>query len=191
MNDQAENNDRPTKEAIGHVKTEVKETLRETKDKIKARTREMAAEARERGEDYVRENKERAADRIGGVSESIRQTADRFEQEKDPNIAHYTRLVADKLEQAAGYIRERDLNQLKHDGEDLARRHPAVIFGGLFVAGLAAARFLKASADRQHASQSSSSPEFAGTEEEMTASYSSTENTSGRQGDDPSANPQA
>jgi len=191
MNDQAENKERPTKEAMGHLKTEVKETLRETKDKIKARTKEMAAEARERGEEYVRENKERAADRIGGVSQSIRQTADRFEQEKDPNIAHYTRLVADKLEQAAGYIRERDLNQLKHDGEDLARRHPAVIFGGLFVAGLAAARFLKASADREHASRSASSSEFAGTEEETAAAYSSTENTSGRQGHDPAANPQA
>jgi vacuolar-type H+-ATPase subunit H len=167
MNDQVSNEDRPMNEAVSEAKAGVKETVREAKDKIKEKTKEVATQARERGEEYFRENKERAADRIGSVSESIRQTADRFEQEKDPNIAHYTRLVADKLERAAGYIRERDLNQLKQDGEDLARQHPAVFFGGMFVAGLAAARFLKASAEREHTAESSKN--FSGTEEEMEA----------------------
>jgi hypothetical protein len=156
-------------EALEKAKTGVKETVREAKDKIKTTTREVAAQARERGQEYVQENKARAADRIGNVSESIRQTAERFEQEKDPNIAHYTRVVADKLEQAASYIRERDLNQLKRDGEDLARQHPAAFFGGMFVAGLAAARFLKASAEREREHAEPGSEDFRGTEEEMEA----------------------
>ena len=153
---------------IAAAQEEMKNTVRETKDKIAAKTKEVAAQAKETGEEYVRQGKERTADRLGGVSETIRQTADRFEQEQDPNIARYTRVVADKLEQAANYIRQHDLQQLKHDGEDLVRQHPAVFFGGMFIAGFAAARFLKASADRNEFSGKSG-----GTEEEAVAAAAS------------------
>jgi hypothetical protein len=127
---------------------DVKGALRDTKEKIKAKSKEFATEAKEKGEDYIRQGRERAADRIGAVSESVRQTAERFDREDDPNIAEYTRRVADKLEHAARYVRQRDLNQLRHDTENLARRYPTMFFGSLFVAGLAAARFLKASSVR-------------------------------------------
>jgi len=145
--------DPATKEQTGS-QTDLKETLRETKDKIKAKSKEVAAQAKERGEEYAQQTKERAAARIGGVGQSVRQTAERFEREQDPSIAHYTRLLADKLEQAATYVRDRDLQQLRRDSEELARRHPTAFFGGMFVAGLAAARFFKAS-DRDHSLQPS------------------------------------
>jgi hypothetical protein len=174
MNDQDTNQDSPMNESLAEVKAGVKETVRETKDKLKTTTREVAMQAKERGEEYMRQGKERAAARLGGVSESIRQTADRFEREQDPNIARYTRLVADKLERTASYIRDHDLNQLRRDSEELARQHPAVFFGGMFVAGLAAARFLKASADRDY----SSSEKFSGTEEEMAAAGTEAGNAS-------------
>ncbi len=132
--------------AESESKTNLKDKVRETKETLKSKTKEIVDEARQRGEEYVEQNKERAAQSIGGVGETFRQSAERLEKENDPNIAHYTRLVAEKLEGAAGYIRDRDLTQLRRDGEDLARRHPAVFFGGMFVAGLAASRFFKASA---------------------------------------------
>jgi hypothetical protein len=144
----------------------VKETVREAKDKIKTKTKEVASQARDRGEAFVQQRKDRAADRIAGVSNSIRQTAERFEEEDDLNIARYTRLVADKLERAATYVREHDVTQLRHDGEEIIRQHPAVFFGGLFVAGFAAARFLKATAERDEwpeppaGAQPGSSPQF-------------------------------
>lgn len=127
----------------------VKETARETKETVKAKVSEVAGQARERGEAYLEEGKERAAGRIEGYGESLRETASRFERENDPNIAHYTSMMADKLESAASYIRERDFRDLRRDAEDLARRHPAVFFGGMFIAGLAAARFFKASYENQ------------------------------------------
>jgi len=172
MNDEISKEESAMKESMAEAKASVTETVRETKDKLKAKTKEVASQARERGEEYVRQGKEQAADRIVGVSQTIRQTADRFEQEHDPNIAHYTRLAADTLERAATYVRQRDLSQLHRDGEELARRHPAIFLGGMFVVGLAAARFLKASAGRE-----ASPARFAGTEEE--ASTESAERKAG------------
>lgn len=155
MNEQISNGDSTLKESIAQARDEVKDTAREAKDTIKTKTKEVVAQAREYGGEYVEHGKERAANRLGGFSESMRQTANRFEQEEDPNIARYTRLLANKLESAATYVRERDLNELRRDGENLVRQYPALFFGGMFVVGVVAARFLKASAHREEATEES------------------------------------
>ena len=128
-------------------KGDLKQSLRDTGEKIKSKSKETASHFKEQGGKYFDENKTRTADCMGRFSESLRSTADRFEAEQDPNIAHYTRLVAGKLDDAASYVRQRDFSGLRHDTEDLAREHPVLFFGGLFALGLAAARFLKASGE--------------------------------------------
>ena len=153
MNEQFSNGDSTLKESVANAQAGVKATVREVKDTLKAKTKEVAAQAKEYGGEFVQRGKERTASRMGGFSETMRQTADRFEREQDPNIALYTRLLADKLDGAATYVRERDLNQLRHDGENLARQHPGLFFGGMFLAGFAAARFLKASATREEVTE--------------------------------------
>ena len=42
-------------------------------------------------------------------------------------------------------MRNRDFATLRQDAEDMARRHPAVFFGGMFLAGLVVGNFVKAS----------------------------------------------
>jgi hypothetical protein len=152
MNDQISSGTQATASqdsgSMEQAKTGFKESVKETKEKIRHTAKEVASQAKETGEEYVQKSRTRAAERIEGASTTVRQAADRFEEQHDPNIAHYTRLVANKLEHAAVYVRERDLRGLQHDTEDWAREHPTLFFGGLFVAGFAAARFLKASADR-------------------------------------------
>ena len=152
-----------TAESGSDTGKDIKEAVRQAGDKIKTKTREVATQAREQGGKYFQLNKERAANRIGRVGQSLRETADQFEEEEDPNIAHYTRLVAGKIESAAAYVRERDLDQLRRDAEELARRHPVLFYGGLFTLGLAAARFIKASSDRSDSNErSDQSPEPVG-----------------------------
>jgi hypothetical protein len=148
MNEQFSNASSTIKESLAQTKDEMKDTAREARDTIKNKTRRVVEQAKECGGEYAQHGKERAANRIGGFSASMRQTADRFEQDNDPNIAHYTRLLADKLENAATYVRENDFRRLRQDGENLARQYPEVFFGGMFVLGVVAARFLKASAER-------------------------------------------
>src|SRR6266850_4166916 len=48
----------------------------------------------------------------------------------------------------ASYLRGKEPGDFLYDLESYARRSPEVVFGGLFVVGLAAARFLKASRKR-------------------------------------------
>jgi hypothetical protein len=123
----------------------VKQSVRETGEKIMTKAKEVASEAKQQSGQYVAQNRNRAADRIGRIGESLRHTAEEFDQDEDPNIAHYVRVMADKLENVATYVRDQDLEDLRRDAESFARQHPVLFFGGLCTLGFAAGRFVKAS----------------------------------------------
>jgi hypothetical protein len=112
--------------------------------KVKSSVTDAAARAKEEAARMAAERKETAASRIGSYSEKIHQSARNFEQE-DPNIAWFTHRAADRLQGVADYVRNRDLTGLRQDVEQMARRHPAAFFGGLFVAGIVLGNVVKAS----------------------------------------------
>src|SRR5690349_13502601 len=105
-------------------KGNLKQSLRDAGEKLKSKSKEAASQVKEQSGKYLDQNKTRTADCMGRFSETLRSTADRFEAEQDPNIAHYTRLVAGKLDDAASYVRQRDFSGLHEDTEELARQHP-------------------------------------------------------------------
>jgi len=48
-----------------------------------------------------------------------------------------------KIEQASAYLHEKDVEDLKIEGERLVRERPAMILGGVFITGFILARVLK------------------------------------------------
>lgn len=112
--------------------------------------RDAAAEAvgrmREQGRSVVAEQKNRAAEELSHFGKAIHCAADTLREEGDDNIANYAELAAAKIDRATHYLQERDLGRLVDDAEEATRRRPELVYGGLFVAGLALSRFLKASA---------------------------------------------
>jgi hypothetical protein len=133
--------------AIASAKPGLTATARDAATQLKSAATQTATRARDEAERMASEKKSTAAERIDSYSSAIHESARAFE-EKDPNIAHFTHLAADRLHGIADYVRNRDFNDLRRDAEDLARRHPAVFFGGLFVAGLLLGNILKASSRR-------------------------------------------
>ncbi len=90
-----------------------------------------------------------AADKMDSYSDHLRQTA-RSAEEEDPNIAQLAHSAADRLQQAAEYVRGADLSQLRRDATDIAHRHPALFMGGMFAAGLLLGNLAKASMQTLH-----------------------------------------
>lgn len=131
----------------------VKEAARDATGKAKTIGRDAAHQIQEKGRGFAESRKEELASRISGGGQAVRRAADKLREENDPNIAHYAEFVADRLERAGEYVRNRDFGAMYRDGEAAARRRPEVLFGGMFVAGLAIARFLKASSEREQKSE--------------------------------------
>jgi hypothetical protein len=130
--------------ALADTKNKIVQTARDTAAKVKETASTTASRAREEAERFATERKETTANRIGDYSSAIHDSA-RSLEEKDPNIAWFSHRAADKLQSVADYVRTRDFASLRRDAEDVARRHPAVFFGGMFLAGLILGNVMKAS----------------------------------------------
>lgn len=128
---------------VAGAKERIKSTARDAAEQVKTAASSTMAKAKEEAGKLAGERKRAAAERLGGYSSAIHDSAKSLE-ENDPNIAWFTHRAADRLQSVADYVRERDLSDLRSDAENLARRHPAVFFGGLFVAGLLVGNLLKA-----------------------------------------------
>ncbi len=89
---------------------------------------------------------------VGGISDiaaAARAAAEELDRREDPNVATYARGAADALDRVTDYVRDVRLDDLADEAAAFTRRRPEWVLGGLFVAGLAAARFLRA--DQPHA----------------------------------------
>ena len=81
-------------------------------------------------------------------AEAVRAASERLRNEEGNVLADPAQKAAEQLERMSSYLREKEPADFLDDLESFARRKPEVVFGALFVVGLAAARFFKASRRR-------------------------------------------
>ncbi len=127
------------------AQTEGVRSVKEMAGDAKRSASNMIDQAKERASTMAQEQKQSAAQRIGRCGSALRDSARSVEQE-DPNIAYFANSAAERIERVADYLRSTDLDGLRHDAEDLARRRPALFMGGMLVAGLIVGSIIKASA---------------------------------------------
>jgi gas vesicle protein len=144
---------RDVSQAANEVKEKVAATAEEVGGRVKEQAQQAGAKLKEQSLGFLNEQKGRAATEIQAYSGAARRAAERLQEESDLNLAGYVTTAADRLDQFGRHIQERDLGQLVEDVEGMARRRPEIFFGAMFVAGLAAARFLKASRERRQRDQ--------------------------------------
>lgn len=132
---------------------ELKENARHKAGQMKARGSDAARRLQNQGKAYAETRKFEMADKISGCGSAVRRAAEKLRDEEDPNIARYAEMAADRIDQAGDYLRARDVRGMVRDAENIARRRPEILFAGMFVAGLALARFLKASQQEEYAAE--------------------------------------
>lgn len=124
-------------------------TAQEVAERAKQQFAELAEKAGTQGRDFLNERKNRVAQELHAYSDAARRAASRLEDESDTHLAHYLQEAANRVESFGTHLRERNLGELVDEVEQMARRRPEVFFGAMFVVGLAAARFVKASKRRR------------------------------------------
>ena len=92
--------------------------------------------------------KEQAISRIAGAGKLAGRTAHALHAVKAEGVAGYVEQMADRAGKARDYLEDRTLGEILEDAGDLVHRNPAVVVGGMFIAGFAVTRFLKASQTR-------------------------------------------
>lgn len=132
-------------ESQDSIVSEAADVAHQAKDEAVEKALAAKERAAQQGREYAAASKNQAADQINVFGSAIRAAADTLEQEGQESVACYTEACADEIDRAARYVREKDFKQLYQDSSRVARRRPEVFLGGMFLAGLAISRFLKAS----------------------------------------------
>jgi hypothetical protein len=129
----------------GQGKDQVQQKAAEVKDQVQQKAGELAAKAQEQVGSRIEGHKETAAQGISGVAQALRQTSKQLQGNDQMGLTNYIDQAADQVERLSGYLQNNDLGGLVRDLEGVARRQPAVFLGGMFLAGLIGARFLRSS----------------------------------------------
>ena len=124
-----------------------RDAARETIDTVKQEASGLAGRASEQGRSMLSRQKEAAADHLDSVAKALRGSARGLEQE-EPAAGRYVGYAAERLQSMGRQLRDRDVDGLLDDVQDLGRRAPGAFFAGSVIAGFLMARFLKSSADR-------------------------------------------
>jgi hypothetical protein len=120
-----------------------------TTGQVQEKAKEVAHQAQEQAKSVVATRKEQAVDQLDSVAQAFRRTGAELRNQQKDTIAGYTEQLADQVERLSGYLEQRDVGQLLHEAEDIARRQPALFLGGAFMLGLLVGRFIKSSGERR------------------------------------------
>jgi hypothetical protein len=133
------------------------ERTEQVAERARAAAIEKVEHARDRAREGIDQGREQVAARIRRVGSALRSASDKL-REEDAAAARYADLASESVERAANYLGSADLKGAVRDLEGFARRQPALFFGGAFLIGLAAGRFLQSS---QHRNGNGDRGEFA------------------------------
>jgi hypothetical protein len=111
-----------------------------------ASARGLMDSAREGASRQLTAQKDRAVTGLSSLVEVLRDSG-KQPKAQEAGLASFTDGAANQLERFVDRLRTQDLRSVTSDLGRFARRRPGVFVGAAFVAGLAAARFLKSSAE--------------------------------------------
>jgi hypothetical protein len=138
-----------TKEGVKHKARETADETRQTAREMSDRAMHSAAHAAERAQrqaaSFAEGQKHRVASEFTTFGEAMSRAAEKLREDHDERVAAYAEMAADQLRSTADYLESHEIGDLAGDLEHFARRRPEVFFGGMLLAGLGIARFLKAS----------------------------------------------
>jgi hypothetical protein len=137
------------KDKTAEIKDQTQQKASELKERVQQKAAELKDQAAHQAASRVDTQRETAAQGIGSIAQALRQTSRQMSDQDQLGMTSYIDQAADQVERLSSYLQSNDINRLVGDVERFARRQPAVFLGGMFLAGLLGARFLKSSSPNQ------------------------------------------
>jgi vacuolar-type H+-ATPase subunit H len=127
----------------------LKRAGRDAAQRASEAARQTGDQVRERASAMMADRKSRLADEVGVFGQALHRAADTLDENDDAALGSYAHQAGDMIDSCARYLRDADPSEVIRGVSNFTRRHPELVLGGLFLAGVSLARFLKASDRRQ------------------------------------------
>ena len=134
---------RAATDALHDAEGKAKQLAADAKSQATAAVKDVKSRVLSQVHDTTAKAKEKAATEVGTFGTAIRKAAEELDKNDEP-AARWAFSAADRLDETSDYLWNRDTDELLRSAEGFARRHPEVVLGGMFLAGMGLARFFKA-----------------------------------------------
>ncbi|WP_246704565.1 nutrient deprivation-induced protein [Rhizobium sp. P32RR-XVIII] len=129
---------------LSDLKDKIAEDLSGARDTIKEGAEAAVVKAKE----AVSEQTNFAARQVGGIATALQKVGLELEKSDQSEVGRYARQIGSSVQSFAKQMEGRDLGEVATMAEDFGRKQPLAFLGIAALAGLAASRFLTASASR-------------------------------------------
>lgn len=126
--------------------------------KVKSEAAGVAQDVKRQGSEQFEAHKNTAADQTEKLAGVVDRASEELRGQDQESLADYAGQLADSMKSFAGSLRQRSLDELVKDTQQLARNNPTLFLMGSVAVGIALSRFFKASAERS--SNQSNDSEF-------------------------------
>ena len=131
------------------MKQQAGDAAQNLKDQAQQTAGMAADQVKQSAMTQVGSQKDRVTGSLNGFADTLHKAGEQLESSDQSGFfAKYVQQAADRVEQVANHLDEREINELLADVETYARQQPAIFLGGAFVLGVLGARFLKSSGQR-------------------------------------------
>lgn len=131
--------------SLSQAKEQAKAQVKQAAEGAKEQIAQVADQGAHYATEKAEEGKHQAAEQVQRIGAAVRTVADNLRERGDGRIADYAQSAADRADRMAVYLRDRSLRDMLDDAGRIVRRNPELVTGGLFLAGICIARFLKSS----------------------------------------------
>lgn len=125
---------------------DIKQKLSEDISSATDYARETISGAADQAKDAADQQKNFIAGKMNGIAMAIEKVADELEQGDDRDIGKLARTLGSTMKTFSTDMQDRSLGEMAGKAEDFGRQQPLAFLGLAAIAGLAASRFLTASA---------------------------------------------
>lgn len=122
-------------------KRQAESAYTEGRETVEAAAEKTRQDTKYRIQPYLSNRKNQFVEQLNQTAGALRETGTHMEDNRSGDLI---RMSAEKIEKLGGYLGSRNVDELVDDFRSFARTRPWTIMSGAFIAGLAAARFLKA-----------------------------------------------
>jgi ElaB/YqjD/DUF883 family membrane-anchored ribosome-binding protein len=127
---------------------ELRQTLSDDVQTIKEVAQDQISSVSDKAKDAAADHKNFLAKQLAGVAVALEKVGGELQTGDQADIGRMTRGIGSSIQRFANDIQDRKMSEVAGMAEDFGRKQPFAFLGMAAIAGLAASRFLTASARR-------------------------------------------
>ncbi|ADI15846.1 hypothetical protein [Truepera radiovictrix] len=131
------------KDAVQDLLVEARKRGQGVAEQAAREVRGAAKTLQGRGAHALERGRGRLAERVGGLARALRRGSAQLRADSLPSLATFGDRIAEEAEAVERYLQGCNGEELLHDLQRFARERRSLFVGSLFLAGVAAARFMR------------------------------------------------